>query len=165
MLEVVEKVHEYIVSLNQTEGKSYLSSDATFKSDFNIDLLGDLHTPKFLNDIRYFGMPNHELRLKVGTPVMLLPRYIDHSIRLCNGTRLVITKLGYHVLEAKVIIGTFSLFLCQSTHKHTLYTLITSDELIIILEGDRCCKFRADGNGLVDAVDALKLQYPVKGER
>ena len=103
-LEIVESVNEYIVSLNQTEEKTYLSSDAICSSDSNIDLLEDLHTPEFLNGIKCSGVPNHELKLKVGIPVMLL-RNIDHSAGLCNGTRLVITKLGNHVLEAIVITG------------------------------------------------------------
>jgi ATP-dependent DNA helicase PIF1 len=103
-LDVVETINEYMVSLNETEGTTYLSSDTASKSDSNIDLLDDLHTPEFLNGIRCSGVPNHELKLKVGTPVMLL-RNIDHSAGLCNGTRLVITTLGKHVLEAKVITG------------------------------------------------------------
>ncbi|KAL6550133.1 hypothetical protein OROMI_020621 [Orobanche minor] len=39
-----------------------------------------------------------------GTPVMLLLN-IDHSLGLCNGARLVITRLGNHVLEAEIIAG------------------------------------------------------------
>ncbi|CAA0842094.1 PIF1 helicase, partial [Striga hermonthica] len=58
----------------------------------------------FLNSIKCYGFPNHELHLKVGTPVMLL-RNIDHSIGLCNGTRLVITKLFTHMFECKILTG------------------------------------------------------------
>ncbi|XP_052198297.1 uncharacterized protein LOC127805583 [Diospyros lotus] len=50
------------------------------------------------------GVSNHELKLKVGTLVMLL-RNIDHSVGLCNGTRLVITRTGNHILEAKILTG------------------------------------------------------------
>jgi len=60
--------------------------------------------PEFLNVIKCSGVPNQELKLKVGTPVMLL-RNIDHSVGLCNGTRMVITKLENHVLEANVLSG------------------------------------------------------------
>jgi ATP-dependent DNA helicase PIF1 len=62
-------------------------------------------TPEFLNTINSYGIPNHKLRLKIGVHVMLL-RNIDQNLGLCNGTRLVITKMGKYVLEGKVIAGT-----------------------------------------------------------
>ncbi|KAH7544828.1 hypothetical protein FEM48_Zijuj01G0027600 [Ziziphus jujuba var. spinosa] len=99
-LDIVESINNYVSSLNRTEENTYLSSDATCRSDSNIDLIGDLHTPEFLNAIKCSGIPNHQLKLKVDVPVMLL-RSVDHSLRLCNGTRLVITRLGNHVLEVK----------------------------------------------------------------
>lgn len=40
----------------------------------------------------------------MGVPVMLL-RKIDQNLGLCNGTRLIITRMGTYVLEAKVISG------------------------------------------------------------
>ncbi|XP_075074901.1 uncharacterized protein LOC142162445 [Nicotiana tabacum] len=40
----------------------------------------------------------------VGVPMMLL-RNIDQSSGLCNGTRLIITKLENQVIEAKVLYG------------------------------------------------------------
>lgn len=104
-LDVVEYVNDYMISLNAAKGNTYLSSDSTCKSDANVDLLHDLHTPEFLNRIRSYGVPNYELKLKDGTHVMLL-RNIDHSAGLCDGTRLIITRLGSHVLEAKILAGT-----------------------------------------------------------
>nr|ABN08822.1 Helicase, putative [Medicago truncatula] len=50
------------------------------------------------------GLPNHELNLKVGVPIMLL-RNIDQPLGLCNGMRLIITQMGNFVLEAKIISG------------------------------------------------------------
>ncbi|XP_031099739.1 uncharacterized protein LOC116003940 [Ipomoea triloba] len=67
-------------------------------------MLADMHTPEFLNGLKASGIPNHTLTLKVGSPVMLL-RNIDHSLGLCNGTRLVITRLSDHVVEAKIAAG------------------------------------------------------------
>ncbi|XP_031131799.1 uncharacterized protein LOC116033179 [Ipomoea triloba] len=101
-LDVVDSINEYMTSLNTYEGNIYFSFDSACKSDSNVDLLADVHTPEFLNEIKFSGVPNHELRLKVGTTVMLL-RNIDHSVGLCNGTRMIITKLGNHVLEANVL--------------------------------------------------------------
>lgn len=60
--------------------------------------------PEFLNTLRTSGLPNHKIKLKVGTPVMLM-RNIDQSEGLCNGTRMIVTKLGNHVIEAKVMTG------------------------------------------------------------
>ncbi|XP_019175422.1 PREDICTED: uncharacterized protein LOC109170687, partial [Ipomoea nil] len=78
---------------------SYLNHNA------NVDMLADLHTPEFLNALRCSGVPNHALTLKVGSPVMLL-RNIDHTLGLCNGTRLIVTRLADHVLEGQIMCGT-----------------------------------------------------------
>ncbi|XP_024007229.1 uncharacterized protein LOC112083434 [Eutrema salsugineum] len=43
--------------------------------------------------------------LKVGVPVMLL-RNLNQKSGLCNGTRLIITKLGNKVIEAEILTGT-----------------------------------------------------------
>ncbi|KAH7545387.1 hypothetical protein FEM48_Zijuj01G0088100 [Ziziphus jujuba var. spinosa] len=83
-LDIVESINDYVSSLNQAEENTYLSSDATCKSDSNINLIGDLHTPEFLNAIKCSEVPNHQLKLKVGVPVLLL-RNVDHYSGLCNG--------------------------------------------------------------------------------
>ncbi|XP_070004772.1 uncharacterized protein [Nicotiana sylvestris] len=80
-LDMVESINEYMISLNQSSEKSYLSSDTICSSDNTYSAL------------------EH-----VGIPVMLL-RNIDQSAGLCNGTRLIITKLGNQVIEAKVLAG------------------------------------------------------------
>ncbi|XP_047270422.1 ATP-dependent DNA helicase PIF1-like [Capsicum annuum] len=73
-------------------------------SDHSFTALEHVHTPKFLNSIKCSGIPNHSITLKVGVPVMLL-RNIDQSSGLCNGTRLIITKLGNRVIKAKILSG------------------------------------------------------------
>ncbi|XP_070011315.1 uncharacterized protein [Nicotiana sylvestris] len=103
-LQMVESVNEYMVSLNNSQDKSYLSSDTICKSDHAFTSLEHVHTPEFLNSIKCSGIPNHYITLKVGVPVMLL-RNIDQSSGLCNGTRLIITRLGNRVIEAKVLSG------------------------------------------------------------
>jgi ATP-dependent DNA helicase PIF1 len=49
-------------------------------------------------------LPNHKISLKIGTPIMLM-RNLNQADGLCNGTRMIVTKLGNHVIEAKVITG------------------------------------------------------------
>ncbi|XP_025625137.1 uncharacterized protein [Arachis hypogaea] len=103
-LELVDEINRYMMSLNPTEAQTYFSSDKACPTENNNDILASVHTPELLNTIRCSGVPNHDLTLKVGTPIMLL-RNIDHSAGLCNGTRMVLTKLGKHILEAKSISG------------------------------------------------------------
>ncbi|XP_019239881.1 PREDICTED: ATP-dependent DNA helicase PIF1-like [Nicotiana attenuata] len=103
-LDMVESINEYMVSLNHTEPKTFLSSDTICMSDDAFTGLEHVHTPEFLNTIKCSGIPNHVITLKVGVPVMLL-RNIDPSSGLCNGTRLIITRLGNRVIEAKLLSG------------------------------------------------------------
>ncbi|KAL3614915.1 hypothetical protein CASFOL_040576 [Castilleja foliolosa] len=103
-LDVVDAVNEYMIEKMSGDCHKYFSSNTVCKSDSAGDMLGDVHTPEFLNSIKCSGVPNHELNLKVGTPVMLL-RNIDPSNGLCNGTRLLITRLGSYVLECKILTG------------------------------------------------------------
>jgi len=101
---IVELVSDYVLSLMPGDEKTYLSCDSTCNANSSIGGPGDIHTPEFLNTISASGLPNHVLKLKVGVPVMLL-RNVDQTLGLCNGTRLIITKMGKYVLEAKVISG------------------------------------------------------------
>ncbi|XP_009805045.2 uncharacterized protein [Nicotiana sylvestris] len=103
-LDMVESINEYTVSLNHSPEKTYLTSDTVCMSDNSLSALEHVHTPKFLNSIKCSGIPNHSITLKVGVPVMLL-RNIDQSSGLCNGTRLIITRLENRVIETKVLSG------------------------------------------------------------
>ncbi|KAL1330774.1 hypothetical protein AAHE18_12G134200 [Arachis hypogaea] len=87
------------MTLNSAESQTLFNSKKAFPTEGNSELLASVHIPEFLNSIRCSGVPNHELTLKVGIPIMLL-RNIDHAAGLCNGTRLVVTKLGKHIIEA-----------------------------------------------------------------
>ncbi|GJQ94477.1 ATP-dependent DNA helicase PIF1-like protein [Tanacetum coccineum] len=50
------------------------------------------------------GMPHHSIKLKIGTPIMLM-RNIDQKAGLFNGTRLQVLRLGNNIIEAKIISG------------------------------------------------------------
>ncbi|GFW19364.1 ATP-dependent DNA helicase [Trichonephila clavipes] len=56
---------------------------------------------EFLNFWSYLGF--RKLELKVGVPVLLM-RNLD-APRLCNDTRLRITKLGRHIVKATILTG------------------------------------------------------------
>ena len=103
--EIVNKINDQILSLVDEEERVYLSSDAVCKSSNSITDLDMLYPVEFLNSLEFPGIPKHELKLKVGIPIMLL-RNLNQTAGLCNGTRLIVTQLADWVIEAKIITGT-----------------------------------------------------------
>ncbi|XP_058751151.1 uncharacterized protein LOC131624206 [Vicia villosa] len=93
-----------VVASKNGEEKKYFSSDCIYKSNAtNFDAYEHV-TPEFLNALKTLGLPNHSIRLKVRATIMLM-RNLDQSEGLCNGTRLTVTRLAAHVIEAKIIYG------------------------------------------------------------
>ncbi|XP_058749943.1 uncharacterized protein LOC131622951 [Vicia villosa] len=87
------------------DAKEYLSSDSIDRSKAN-DNDGFEHlTPEFLSCLKTFGLPNHALKLKIGTCITLI-RNLDQCEGRYNGTRLTMMRLTNHVIEAKIISGT-----------------------------------------------------------
>ncbi|CAJ2668956.1 ATP-dependent DNA helicase PIF1-like [Trifolium pratense] len=101
---IVDTINNYMLNLILGEEKTYLSYDTPFTQNVDGQTVDDVHTPEFLNTISTSGLPNHKLRLNVGVPVMLL-RNLNQKLGLCNGTRLIITRLGKRALEGKIISG------------------------------------------------------------
>jgi len=54
--------------------------------------------------LKILGLSDHCPNLKVGAPVTLL-RILNQSIGLCNGNRLIVSKMGDRVVDAKEICG------------------------------------------------------------
>lgn len=73
-----------------------IPSDEDLAVQFPVEALNSLDPP---------GLPQHRLELKVGMPVMLLRNL--HPPRLCNGTRLILTKLETNVLAARIAAGAY----------------------------------------------------------
>ena len=102
--EIVQGVNDYIMDMLPGDAVEFKSSDSICPDEDDIVNREDVYSVEFLNTIKASGIPNNIIRLKIGTPVML-PRNIDQSEELCNGTRLIVTAIGKHVLEAKTIHG------------------------------------------------------------
>ncbi|KAL2998095.1 hypothetical protein AAZX31_09G078200 [Glycine max] len=102
--ETVEEVNDYILSLIPGEHMEYLSSDCINKSKSIKSWHFQSITTEFLNSLNTSGLPNHCIKLKIGSPIMLL-RNLDQTQDLCNGTRLVVTRLAKHVIAAGIIFG------------------------------------------------------------
>ena len=62
------------------------------------------YPPEFLNTVEMGCLPPHKLRLKVGTPIVII-RNIQHPV-MVNGTRAVVTSLKRNIIEAEKLDGT-----------------------------------------------------------
>ncbi|CAN1162778.1 ATP-dependent DNA helicase PIF1 [Linum perenne] len=86
--------------------KVYLSSDTLTTPGPNQTQLEAEYPTEFLNALTFNGMPEHQLRLKPYSIVMLL-RNLNPSAGLCNGTRILLTDLGEHTLRGLIIGGSY----------------------------------------------------------
>jgi len=85
--------------------KEYHSADSISNDERDVFGVNLLYTIEYVNAIKCSGLPNHCLLLKQYAPGIQLWN-INQKKGLCNGTRLMITRLGEKVLEAKILTGT-----------------------------------------------------------
>jgi ATP-dependent DNA helicase PIF1 len=104
----VEEVNNAILESLFEESHTYLSANSLTPTEGASVAAGvsmdSLYPVEFLNTLQFIGIANHELELKVGMPILLL-RNLNQSIGLCNGTRLIVKRLGQRVIEAEIITG------------------------------------------------------------
>jgi len=91
--DVVQDINDYMIDLINVDEETYLSADSICKAASNVQDQDIMYPIEFLNSLKFPGIPNHKLRLKVGIPIMLL-RNLNQSAGLCNGTRLLVTQLS-----------------------------------------------------------------------
>ncbi|XP_015950195.1 uncharacterized protein LOC107475060 [Arachis duranensis] len=103
-LDIVEEVNNHLMAIIPGGEKLYLSSNSICMDEGNMESQLDLYGLELLNSINYSGLSPHKLILKVGV-LVILPRNIDQSSGLCNGTRLQVKKLENPVIECEVLTG------------------------------------------------------------
>ena len=69
--DVVDKINDYVLSLILDDEKEYYSADIVDKSDELLNHTFGVLTPEFLKTLKTSGIPNHKLRIKIGTPIIL----------------------------------------------------------------------------------------------
>jgi len=103
-----------VATINEAIVKKIPGPEAIFESS---NTAGDAHegatnlyaglTPEFLQSLDFPSIPPARLTIKVGTPIMLLRNLFPRE-GLCNGTRLVVTRIGRRIIEGKILGGDFS---------------------------------------------------------
>ena len=92
-------INEYLIDLFPGEVTVLKSIDSVCSED---DALA--YPVELLNSIEVSGLPPHDLKLKIGAPIMLL-RNLDPKRGLCNGTRLICTSYSRFLIRAIVATG------------------------------------------------------------
>ncbi|KAK1404219.1 hypothetical protein POM88_003824 [Heracleum sosnowskyi] len=102
--EYVEVINQEVLGRLPGKSKSYTSCDTICKGSTTSDAAETLYPTEYLNSLRFSGMPNHKIQLKIGAPIMLL-RNLNPKKGLCNGTRLIVTRCYPFLIEAFIITG------------------------------------------------------------
>ena len=105
----VDEVNNAILESLFEESHTYLSANfltptkegASVAAGVSMD---SLYPVEFLNTLQFSDITNYELELKVGVPILLL-RNLNQSMGLCNGTKLIVKRLGQRVIEVEIITG------------------------------------------------------------
>lgn len=87
--DTANEINMFLLEKIPGDAKEYLSSDSIEMDGDTNDADVLLYPTEFLNSLKFPGLPDHCLKLKIGTPVMLL-RNMNQKEGLCNGTRLMV---------------------------------------------------------------------------
>nr|GEX05925.1 ATP-dependent DNA helicase PIF1-like [Tanacetum cinerariifolium] len=102
--EMVDIINERMLSLLLGDENEYESSYPVCLADEDLNFDDSIYTTEFLNFLRMFGIPNHSIKFKICTAIMLMCN-INQRACLCNGTRLQVLRLGIKIIEAQIISG------------------------------------------------------------
>ena len=99
--DAINQINDTMLQLIPENEKVYLAVDTTMEPDDAVNYLTEV-----LNSLNPPSLPAFTLALKVGAPIMLL-RNID-APKLCNGTKLTVTRLCSNVIEATICTGQYA---------------------------------------------------------
>ncbi len=93
----VDEVNNVILESLYEELHTYLSADSLAPTEGASAVvrisMDSLYLVECLNTLQFSCIANHKLELKVGVLIFLLHN-LNQKIRLCDGTRLIVKRLG-----------------------------------------------------------------------
>ena len=112
--DTVGEFNLHLLQMIQGQLHSFYAEDTV---DVNNAEAGIDHLPvEYLQSLNPASLPPSHLQLRVGAPIILL-RNLDPKQGLCNGTRMVVTRLGQRCIEVVSLTG-------QYTGIYTILTII-----------------------------------------
>ena len=101
---IVNDVNSYILDLIPGTVTTYFSQDSLSDSvQVNSDF-GAGFPVEYLNSINMPGLPRHDLKIKVGSVIMLM-RNLNQLMGLCNGTRMIVKKCLPNSILCEILTG------------------------------------------------------------
>lgn len=94
----VDEINEIILEKLPEPLKIYKSIDTTVD-----ECEATIYPTEFLNSLNHSGIPQYNLKLKVGSMFMLMRNL--NPPHLCNGTKLIIKTMKKYIIEAIIISG------------------------------------------------------------
>ena len=92
-----------LAALERLAGGEYDYTSANYFGAANEDD-ADIFPPELWNKLQPQGMPPHELKLKVGAPIILL-RSLNRAEGLMNGTRIIVKACLEYNIQAEIVTG------------------------------------------------------------
>src|SRR5947209_15553068 len=97
-------INAQVLSTLHGEMHEFYAIDKAYTTDGGI--LANQLNPEFLATLNPSSLPPAKLYIKIEAPIMLL-RNLNPRQRLCNGTRLVITKYTRFCIKAQILGGRY----------------------------------------------------------
>ena len=96
----VNKLNTWLINEFPGEENEYKSVDSAMSDGEAVQ-----YPVEFLNSLDLTGIPPHILKLKIGSPIMVL-RSMEPP-KTTNGTRCVVTRLHQNLIEATISCGPY----------------------------------------------------------
>ncbi|POS82063.1 hypothetical protein EPUL_006439, partial [Erysiphe pulchra] len=98
--DLVHQFNDEITAFRGTLSRDFYSYDEVRNQESTGQLTD--YTPEYLRQVTCQGLPLGILRIQVGMPVMLLRNYYP-KLGLCNGTRLIVTRLYSRCIKGRIV--------------------------------------------------------------
>jgi hypothetical protein len=107
--DTVTEINDYLIDqLPDTDtDTTFYSVDRVEVDSINTNGSQDQPPVELLQTFNPSSLPPSKLRLKVGAPVILL-RNLYPKEGLCNGTRMVVTRISRRCIEGRILGGSFN---------------------------------------------------------
>lgn len=103
--ETADIINSTVLDMLHGETYSFTSFDQAIPKTNDGGASELLYPTEYLNTLSFPGLPPHNLKLKIGAPIMML-RNLNLAGGLCNGTRMIVTQIYSRLIQAKIITGT-----------------------------------------------------------